>query len=195
MMIRRTSPAWLTRKSLARPATPVGLSIVRCRQIGHLTLYFPPRCLQRASKHCSQYVCPQASSLGCSNSPQQIIQVKRSSTRPKLSFTIFSQWLTKEGVTRWGGGVKQWYSSQGASEGSTTCHCSSWSGCEDTDAVLPIPWRRQKRINTILKTYDNDVIMSVKAFQITSLTIVYSAVYSAADQRKYHRWIPRTKGQ
>ena len=31
----------------------------------------------------------------------------------------------------------------------------------------------------------NDVIMSVVASQITSLTIVYSTVYSGADQRKH----------
>ena len=47
---------------------------------------------------------------------------------------------------------------------------------------------------------DNDVIMSAMASQITSLTIVYSTVYSGADQRKHqssaslafvrgiHRW-------
>ena len=31
----------------------------------------------------------------------------------------------------------------------------------------------------------NDVIMDSMAFQTTSLAIVYSAVYSGADQRKY----------
>ena len=55
----------------------------------------------------------------------------------------------------------------------------------------------------------NDVIMSPIASQITSLTIVYSTVYSDADQRKHQssrhwplwgeftgdRWIPRTNGQ
>ena len=58
----------------------------------------------------------------------------------------------------------------------------------------------------------NDVIMSTVASQITSPTIVYSVVYSGADQRKNKsssslafvkgihqftgdRWIPRTKGQ
>ena len=55
----------------------------------------------------------------------------------------------------------------------------------------------------------NDVIMGVIASQITSLTIVYSIVYSDADQRKHQssaslafvrgihrgRWIPRTNGQ
>ena len=52
----------------------------------------------------------------------------------------------------------------------------------------------------ILTFYDDDVIMSAIASQITSLTIVYSTVYSGADERKYqssaslafvrgiHRW-------
>ena len=54
-----------------------------------------------------------------------------------------------------------------------------------------------------------DVIMSAMASQITSLRVVYSTVYSDADQRKHQssaslafvwgihrdRWIPRTKGQ
>ena len=51
--------------------------------------------------------------------------------------------------------------------------------------------------------------MTTMASQITSLTVVYSTVYSDSDQRKYQssaslafvrgihrdRWIPRTKGQ
>ena len=54
-----------------------------------------------------------------------------------------------------------------------------------------------------------DIIMTTTASQITSLTVVYSTVYSDADQRKHQssaslafvwgihrdRWIPRTKGQ
>ena len=54
-----------------------------------------------------------------------------------------------------------------------------------------------------------DVIMTTIASQITSLMVVYSTVYSDADQRKHQcsaslafvrgihrdRWIPRTKGQ
>ena len=54
-----------------------------------------------------------------------------------------------------------------------------------------------------------DVIMTTMASQITSLTVVYSTVYSDADQRKHQssasiafvwgihrdRWIPRTNGQ
>ena len=55
----------------------------------------------------------------------------------------------------------------------------------------------------------SDVIMTTMASQITSLTVVYSTVYSDANQRKHQssvslafvwgihrdRWIPRTKGQ
>ena len=54
-----------------------------------------------------------------------------------------------------------------------------------------------------------DVIMATMASQITSLTVVYSSVYSDAEQRKHQssaslafvwgihrdRWIPHTKGQ
>ena len=54
-----------------------------------------------------------------------------------------------------------------------------------------------------------DAIMGTVASQITSLKIVYTTVYSDADQSKYQssaslafvlethhdRWIPRTKGQ
>ena len=54
-----------------------------------------------------------------------------------------------------------------------------------------------------------DAIMGTVASQITSLTIVYTTVYSDADQSKHQsstslafvrgihrvRWIPRTKGQ
>ena len=57
--------------------------------------------------------------------------------------------------------------------------------------------------------HDSDVIMIAITSQITSLTIVYSTVYSGADQRNIKatrhwplcgeftgdRWIPRTKGQ
>ena len=60
----------------------------------------------------------------------------------------------------------------------------------------------------LLLHYD-DVKMTTTASQITNLTVVYSTVYSDADQRKYQssaslaivwgihrsRWIPRTKGQ
>ena len=57
--------------------------------------------------------------------------------------------------------------------------------------------------------YHSDVIMTMMASQITSLTVVYSIAYWDADQRKHQssasltfvrgihrdRWIPRTKGQ
>ena len=76
--------------------------------------------------------------------------------------------------------------------------------------VQTMVWRRTGIIWT---NYDlvhyADVIMGPIASQITSLTIVYSIVYSDADQRKHQssaslafvwgihrdRWIPRTKGQ
>ena len=59
------------------------------------------------------------------------------------------------------------------------------------------------------KFHYDDVIMTTIAYQITSLTVVYSTVYSDADHRKHQssaslafvwgihrdRWIPRTKGQ
>ena len=44
-------------------------------------------------------------------------------------------------------------------------------------------------LQCVIYTFDihyNDVIMGSMASQITSLTIVYSAVYSGADQRKHH---------
>ena len=58
-------------------------------------------------------------------------------------------------------------------------------------------------------THYDDVIMTILASQITSLTVVYSIVYSGVDERKHQspaslafvrgihrdRWIPRTKGQ
>ena len=60
-----------------------------------------------------------------------------------------------------------------------------------------------------VRVHYDDVIMTTIASQITSLTSVYSTVYSDADQRKHQnsaslafvwgihrdRWIPRTKGQ
>ena len=66
--------------------------------------------------------------------------------------------------------------------------------------------------NTVLgnlNTHNDDVIMTTMASQITSLAVVYSSVYSDADQRKHQssaslafvwgihrdRWIPRTKDQ
>ena len=69
---------------------------------------------------------------------------------------------------------------------------------------FPAPLHRD-----IQKAHYCDVIMGAMASQITSLTIVYSAVYLGSDQRNHqsstsgplcgeftdHRWIPRTVGQ
>ena len=60
-----------------------------------------------------------------------------------------------------------------------------------------------------LTEHYDDVTMTTLASQITSLTVVYSIVYSGVNQRKHQssaslafvwgihrdRWIPRTKGQ
>ena len=61
----------------------------------------------------------------------------------------------------------------------------------------------------IVYTHYIDVIMTTMASQITSLTIIFSTVYSGADQKNIKaprhwplwgeftgdRWIPRTNGQ
>ena len=47
-------------------------------------------------------------------------------------------------------------------------------------------WNHISDYHTVLKTYHyNDVIKSAMASRITSLTSVYSTVYSGADQRKH----------
>ena len=80
--------------------------------------------------------------------------------------------------------------------------------------VTPSEWVNTTEIVEIYQLNDifihyNDVTMTSIGSQITSLTIVYSTVYSDADQRKHQsstslafvwgihrdRWIPRTKGQ
>ena len=71
------------------------------------------------------------------------------------------------------------------------------------------PWIWRYRLISVGIPHYDDVIMTTMAAQITSLTVVYSTVYSDANQRKYQssallafvwgiyrdRWIPRTKGQ
>ena len=55
----------------------------------------------------------------------------------------------------------------------------------------------------MIEIHYDDVKMGAMASQITSLTIVFSTVYSGADQSKHQcsvllagpRWIPRTNGQ
>ena len=70
-------------------------------------------------------------------------------------------------------------------------------------------YQKPKTVPVRDEMHYNDIIMGSMASQITSLTIVYSAVYSGADQRKHqssaslafvrgiHRWPvnSRTKGQ
>ena len=65
---------------------------------------------------------------------------------------------------------------------------------------------RGDRVSEMTIFHYGDVIMGAIASQITSFTIVYSTVYSDADQRKHQspaslafvpgdRWSPRTNGQ
>ena len=81
--------------------------------------------------------------------------------------------------------------------------------CVTCAHILPIH-NIQTNIDTSkLGSHYGDVIMSTMAYQITSLSIVYSTVYSGADQESVKaprqwplcgefsgdRWIPRTNGQ
>ena len=83
--------------------------------------------------------------------------------------------------------------------------CKNWcNGTPFKNLGMELP----ASINPKHYHYD-DVIMTTMASQITSLTIVYSTVYSDTDQRKHQssaslafvwrihrdRWIPFTKGQ
>ena len=48
--------------------------------------------------------------------------------------------------------------------------------------------KRSEKLHSLLQacpSHYSDVIMSTMASQITSLSIVYTTVYSGADQRKY----------
>ena len=67
-------------------------------------------------------------------------------------------------------------------------------------AILILSWGQCAAAHRISMYHDSDVIMSTMASQIASLMIVYSTVYSGADQRKHqssasmafvrgiHRW-------
>ena len=75
------------------------------------------------------------------------------------------------------------------------------------------PWHKtmdtSKHIDYCKSSHYHDVIITTIASEVTSLTVVYSTVYSDVDQRKHQssaslafvwgihrgRWIPRTKGQ
>ena len=87
------------------------------------------------------------------------------------------------------------------------CNCLSLPLIPTSGTQVLISKPLSRRPSTCVH-YD-DVRMGAIASQITSLTIVYSTVYSDADQRKHQssaslafvwgihrdRWIPRTKGQ
>ena len=53
-----------------------------------------------------------------------------------------------------------------------------WIGPTGQSQYKDVVWQ-------VFSLHYNDVIMGTIAFQITSLTIVYSTVYSGADQRKH----------
>ena len=75
--------------------------------------------------------------------------------------------------------------------------------------VSCVVWISTKSLRKTMFPHYGDVIMDAIASQITSLTIVYTVVYSDADQRNIKaprhwpfcgeftgdRWIPRTNGQ
>ena len=81
--------------------------------------------------------------------------------------------------------------------------------CKVWYILLRYPWGNKKKSMEQDIIHYCDVIMDAIASQITSLTIVYSIVYSDADQRKHQssaslafvreftgdRWILRTNGQ
>ena len=56
-------------------------------------------------------------------------------------------------------------------------HCDSVCRCSNTGPSILCTW---------FVFHYSDVIMTTMASQITSLTIVYSTVYSVEDQRKHH---------
>ena len=65
-----------------------------------------------------------------------------------------------------------------------------WSNIDSHNGVAPtrqqtIIWTNDGLLYWNIHAHYNDVIMGVIASQITSLTIVYSIVYSDADQRKH----------
>ena len=83
------------------------------------------------------------------------------------------------------------------------------NGCEHCALFVLYPKHTGGNRYGITVTHYDDVIMAAIASHITSLTIVYSIVYSDTDQRKHQssasltfvrwihrdRWIPRTNGQ
>ena len=79
---------------------------------------------------------------------------------------------------------KSWHMRvQLANHGKSYVNSASHLCVKNTAIILSCPSRC--RFIYVLNYYYNDVIMSEVASQITSLTIVYSSVYSGADQRKH----------
>ena len=98
-----------------------------------------------------------------------------------------------------------------------TPSCSLWRHCNGIRYLLNTLYGHRvvqshlytQWLHLIWPVHYDDVIMTTMASQVTSLTVVYSTVYSNADQRKHQttaslafvwgihrdRWIPRTKGQ
>ena len=67
------------------------------------------------------------------------------------------------------------------------CGCNSWCDFQNQMVTMPSISRQitlRSKPQHIINHYD-DFIMSSMASQITSLTIVYSTVYSGTDQRKH----------
>ena len=69
---------------------------------------------------------------------------------------------------------------------------ATWRSHNESRASLPFAWRTTAHIRCVditklpfCHSHYNDVIMGAMVSQITSLNIVYSTVYSGADQRKY----------
>ena len=114
----------------------------------------------------------------------------------------------------------KWLSQQWWSWWFETPSCPLWLHRNDSEmgqwtevAVSPVRVSECMPNNSLVETslfsfvHYNDVIMTTVACQITSFTIVYSIVYSGANQRKHQssaslafvrgihrdRWIPRTK--
>ena len=105
---------------------------------------------------------------------------------------------------------------QGKLQGLSNTSPNHWLGCNSfgnaaataraTDSELCgylTTWEGTRilaRVTSCHRYHYSDVIMSARAYHITSLTIVYSTVYSGADQRKHqssaslifvrgiHRW-------
>ena len=85
-------------------------------------------------------------------------------------------------------------------DGETSCHQVNRGPTVESDVRMD----GQEDVLGCICLHYTDVIMTEGASQLTSLTIVYSAVYSDGDQRKHqssacgeftgHRWIPRAKG-